>query len=166
MEIMERSESDELLKKTYSESIRNGFLIEMMLKTGLRVSELCSLNVSDVKNFEMTVTGKGNITRFIPLNHLKDSIQQYLLFRNGSDLEPLFMSRKGNRLSTNEVRLIVKKHLSTHPHSLRHSFATNLLQSGADIHVVSKLLGHQDLSTTAIYLHSSRARMEEVLKAA
>jgi len=164
--LIQKKDYIHLLAGTYSESIRNGFLIEFMLKTGLRVSEVVSLNVADVRSNELTVTGKGNVKRIIPLSHIRESINRYLAYRNAADSECLFKSRKGNRLSTNEVRLITRKYLGTHPHVLRHSFATNLLRSGADITTVSSLLGHQDITTTAIYLHTDRARMEEVLKAA
>lgn len=164
--IIQKRDYNHLLNETYSESIRNGFLVELMIKSGLRVSEIVSLNVADVRSNELTVTGKGNMKRVIPLSHIRESIDRYLAYRNAADSECLFKSRKGNRLSTNEVRLIVKKHLGTHPHALRHSFATNLLRSGADIKTVQELLGHQDITTTAIYLHTDRERMEEVLKAA
>ena len=125
------------------------------------------MNVADVLSPELKITGKGNVTRSIPLNHIRKEIEEYLTWKSPKNTnEELFTSRKGNRLSTNEVRLIVKKHLGTHPHALRHSFATNLLRSGADIRTVQMLLGHESIETTAIYLSVDREHTESVLKAA
>ncbi len=166
-EIIRKSDYDLLLDKIRIGSTRNWLLSVMMLKLGLRVGELVSLNVSDVLSSELKITGKGNVTRSIPLNHIRKEIEEYLTWKNPkNNSEELFTSRKGNRLSTNEVRLIVKKHLGTHPHALRHSFATNLLRSGADIRTVQMLLGHESIETTAIYLSVDREHTESVLKAA
>lgn len=166
-EIIRKTDCDSILDKIRLESIRNWFLSVMMLKLGLRVSELVSLNISDVLSSELKVTGKGSVTRSIPLNHIRKEIDDYLTWKNPkSNSEELLTSRKGNRLSTNEVRLIVKKHLGTHPHALRHSFATNLLRSGADIRTVQMLLGHESIETTAIYISVDREHTESVLKAA
>ncbi len=166
-EIIPKSDYDVLLEKIKIDSVRNWFLTVLMLKTGLRVSELCSLNVSDVLSSELKITGKGKVVRSIPLNHIRKEIEEYLTWKNPKNpSEELFTSRKGNRLSTNEVRLIVKKHLGTHPHALRHSFATNLLRSGANIRTVQMLLGHESIETTAIYISVDREHTESVLKAA
>ena len=166
-EIIRKSDYDSILEKIRLESHRNWFLSLIMLKTGLRVSEVCSLNVANVLSSELKITGKGNVTRSIPLNHIRKEIDEYLTWKNpNNNSDELFTSRKGNRLSTNEVRNIIHKYLNTHPHALRHSFATNLLRSGADIRTVQMLLGHESIETTAIYISVDREHTESVLKAA
>jgi site-specific recombinase XerD len=144
---------------------------ELLYGSGLRVSELCQLKVKDI-NFKskwIKVKGKGDKERQVPLNEVtKSAIKSWLdsgrgLMSKGSS-ESLFFNTRGNPLSPRDVRRILDKKaiLPTHPHALRHSFATHLLDGGADIRVVQELLGHSSVSTTQIYAHVSKERLIKV----
>ena len=148
---------------------RDRAMLETLYSTGLRVSELVSLNVSDVDmtNSVLRVRGKGKKQRVIPLGPgaVKAIIHCLDLRRNDPrgatfDQEALFVNKHGQRLSTRSVRRKLDKYLleagldlSISPHTLRHSFATHMLQRGADLRSVQEMLGHQSLSTTQIYTH-------------
>ena len=150
---------------------RDYLLIEFLYATGLRVSELCSLKTSDIDliNLEVKVRGKGNKDRIVLIyEELKEDIKHYLNLEritllaksNDENNRSLFLNNKGTSLTTRGVRVILDKvikncgetfHIS--PHMLRHSFATTLLNNGADLRSVQELLGHENLSTTQIYTH-------------
>ena len=150
---------------------RDYLLIEFLYATGLRVSELCSLKTSDIDliNLEVKVCGKGNKDRIVLIyEELKEDIKHYLNLEritllaksNDENNRSLFLNNKGTSLTTRGVRVILDKvikncgetfHIS--PHMLRHSFATTLLNNGADLRSVQELLGHENLSTTQIYTH-------------
>jgi integrase/recombinase XerC len=150
---------------------RDRAMLETLYSTGLRVSELVALNVTDVDlaSSVIRVRGKGKKQRMIPLG--PGAVQSILHFldlrRNDSrcasfDTEALFINKHGKRLSTRSVRRKLDKYLleagldlSVSPHTLRHSFATHMLQRGADLRSVQEMLGHQSLSTTQIYTHLS-----------
>ncbi len=150
---------------------RDRAMLETLYSTGLRVSELVALNVADVDlaSSVIRVRGKGKKQRMIPLG--PGAVQSILHFldlrRNDSrcgnfDAEALFINKHGQRLSTRSVRRKLDKYLleagldlSVSPHTLRHSFATHMLQRGADLRSVQEMLGHQSLSTTQIYTHLS-----------
>ncbi len=152
---------------------RNQAIIELLYSCGIRVSELTGLNVSDVdfKQNLVRVIGKGNKERIVPagkkaLNAVRNYLESTLDLRN-KDLKtgepgkkPLFLNNKGGRLSSRSVSTIIKKYVTEcglvseiTPHSLRHTFATHLLDSGADLRSVQELLGHVSLSTTQKYTH-------------
>ena len=161
---------------------RDRAILETLYSTGVRVSELVDLNRSDLDYASQTlhVRGKGKKERIVPLgSHAMAAIRHYLTLlepdprfahlRQQSLVEtiiPLFVNKNGGRLSSRSVRRKLDKYLkqagldpTISPHTLRHSFATHLLDNGADLRSVQELLGHQSLSTTQIYTHLSSMRM-------
>ncbi len=150
---------------------RDGAMMELFYSSGLRLSELAALNVADLDTFSETVRvlGKGRKERILPVGQIAlKAIQQYRLEANIQS-GPLFLSKLRKRMSARSIWLMLKKHLSqttiqlrVSPHKLRHSFATHLLDNGADLRSVQTLLGHANLSTTQIYTH---VPMERVKKA-
>lgn len=166
----------------YRTSLRDMALVELLYATGMRVGELAALNVRDIdlKRGEVRVLGKGRKERVIPLHRVAvEMIDAYLtkerprLAANtgmeACKVEPLFLSVRGGRLSDRGVRRVVERFFRgleggkrVSPHTLRHTFATHLLQGGADLRTVQELLGHVDLSTTQIYTHLDKGRVKEV----
>ena len=161
---------------------RDRAILETLYSTGIRVSELVGINRGDVdmQNRAMIVRGKGRRERLVPLgSHALSAIAHYVnMLENdprgaieGGTLAsdaPLFINKHGSRLSTRSVRRKVSKYLEKagldpeiSPHTLRHSFATHLLDNGADLRSVQELLGHQSLSTTQVYTHLSSQRLRE-----
>jgi integrase/recombinase XerC len=157
---------------------RDRAMMETMYSTGLRVSELVSLNLDDVDFLSevIHVRGKGKKERICPVgSRALQSIQHYLEFRSrrmesdpNFDTKVLFANKHGKRLSTRSVRRKMDKYLmeagldpAISPHTLRHSFATHMLNNGADLRSVQELLGHQSLSTTQIYTHVTTSQMKE-----
>lgn len=175
------NEINELLDKVGSDelSFLNKAIIEVFYGTGIRLNELINIRVDDV-NFSsntVKVLGKGSKQRIVPFGEKAEvAIMNYLQIRqiiNLNNLDLLFMSKKGKKLYAEEVRRMVKKNLSTvtdikknSPHVLRHSFATHLLDNGADIRAVKDLLGHENLSTTQIYTHVNPEKLKKVYKQA
>ncbi len=170
---MERLLDDISFPDTF-EGIRNHLILEMFYGTGMRLSELTSLDCSDIDRSgkKVKVTGKRDKQRIIPLApQLLALVEAYLQKRAmavGCSGGALYVDAKGKRLSNSQVRKIVNEELSLvttmkkrSPHVLRHSFATAMLNHGADIEAVRKLLGHESLATTEIYTHTS---MEELKK--
>lgn len=163
---------------------RDRAIMEILYCCGLRASELVGLNVGDIdfNRDEVKVKGKGNKQRIVPLGRAaKDAVLKYLKVRETSvkkresstktrDNTPqLFLNYRGGRLTTRSIQLIVRKYLvkiarasGTNPHILRHSFATHLLENGADLRAVQELLGHSSLSTVQIYTHLTRKRLKEI----
>jgi site-specific recombinase XerD len=164
-----RSEEEEAL------DLRDGAVLELLYASGLRVSELCGLDRAGVDLAARTVTvlGKGRKERRLPV-HAKaaEALGAYLdrgrplLARPQTPPEAVFVNRRGNRLGPRDVRRILDRRspVPTHPHALRHSFATHLLDGGADLRVVQELLGHSSLQTTQIYTHVSKERLLEVYR--
>ncbi len=159
------------------EDPRDGAIMELLYSCGLRASELTGLNKDDVDfdKEEVRVMGKGGKERILPLGRkAKESINRYLNSRkqspSGHSTEiPLFLNYRGGRLTTRSLQRIVRKHLlkiarasGTNPHILRHSFATHLLERGADLRAVQELLGHASLSTVQIYTHLTTKRLKDV----
>ena len=161
---------------------RDRAILETLYSTGVRVSELVDLNRNDLDmdGSTMHVRGKGKKERIVPLgSHAMAAIRHYLMLlepdhrftelRNQSMIDPtvpLFINKNGGRLSSRSVRRKLDKYLKScgldttiSPHTLRHSFATHLLDNGADLRSVQELLGHQSLSTTQIYTHLSSMRL-------
>jgi integrase/recombinase XerC len=157
---------------------RDRAILETLYSTGIRVSELVGINRGDIDESSeaLIVRGKGRRERIVPLgSHALAALRHYVGMldqaagangiSNDSD-SPLFINKHGTRLSTRSVRRKVSKYLVTagldpdiSPHTLRHSFATHLLDNGADLRSVQELLGHQSLSTTQVYTHLSTQRM-------
>lgn len=159
-------------------SLRNRLLFEMMYGCGLRVSECTDLKVSDININEryIKVIGKGSKERIVPFHHLiQDLLKQYLKERNKIDLnhQYLFINNRNNQLTPRGIQYILNQvsknsglNKKVSPHMLRHSFATHLLDNGADIKVVQDLLGHENISTTQIYTHVSIDKLVSVYQAA
>lgn len=165
-------------EKTTIFGIRDKAMLELLYATGIRVSELVNL---DMENVHLTMgfvrcIGKGNKERIIPLGNIaSQAIEHYLLesrpkLRSAKyKTEALFLNHHGNRLTRQGFWKIIKK-LATEanierdltPHTLRHSFATHLLENGADLRAVQEMLGHVDISTTQIYTHVTKTRLKDV----
>ena len=151
--------------------IRDKAILELMYSSGLRVSEVSNLSIKDIKNNKsIKVLGKGNKERVLPItSRAYDVINKYLVhsrtvFVNEKSDSFLFLGVRGGQLSDREIRRIVKLRVGTFPHSLRHTFATHLLDGGADLRIVQELLGHNDPSTTQIYTHVSKKQMKKKYK--
>ena len=151
--------------------IRDKAILELMYSSGLRVSEVSNLLTSDIRsNKSMKVLGKGNKERILPIterafNSIKNYINTYRdTFTNEKSGQYLFLGVRGGKLSDREIRRIVKIRVGTFPHSLRHTFATHLLDGGADLRIVQELLGHSDPNTTQIYTHVSKKQMKKKYK--
>jgi len=150
--------------------IRDDTVVELLYGSGLRVSELCGLSMQDVdlKAGWVTVWGKGSKQRRVPITQTCAKVTRAWLdkgrpafVRANSPPEALLYNLRGARLGARDVRRILDKRAPspTHPHALRHSFATHLLDGGADLRVVQELLGHSSLRTTQIYTHVSKERL-------
>lgn len=155
-------------------AVRDAAVMEMLFATGVRVSELCGLNVRDVDLTRacVMVWGKGAKERLLYIGNTEvlDALKRYLGLSERSPNSPLFLNRQGNRLSEQSVRTILKKYeqkanLTLHvtPHMLRHSFATLLLEEGVDIRYIQKMLGHSSIVTTQIYTDVATAKQREIL---
>lgn len=158
------------------ESARNKLIIELFYATGIRRIELINLKLSDIDfgNKQLKVLGKRNKERYIPLlDTLMKSINTYLDFRFQlsvvKDVEMLFLTKNGLKIYEMLVYRIINKYLSEvsskakcSPHVLRHSFATHLLNGGADLNAVKELLGHTSLAATQVYTHNSISELKKV----
>ena len=159
-----------------AESQRNRAIIETLYGCGLRVSELCNLEISRVYLDEryIMVLGKGNKERMIPISDIAvEQIRLYLDERTQMKIKPgeeniLFLNRRGHRLTRQMIFYIIKnlctaaginKEIS--PHTLRHSFATHLLEGGANLRAIQLMLGHESIATTEIYIHIDRSFLRQ-----
>jgi integrase/recombinase XerD len=160
------------------ESHRNRAIIEMLYGSGLRVSELVNLRLSDIYRQEgfMRITGKGSKQRLVPISPVADQWLEYWLEdRSQLDIKPeysdiVFLNRYGRQLTRAMIFTIIKTlakqadiHKTISPHTLRHSFATHLLQNGADLRIIQDLLGHEDITTTEIYTHLEIQDLREAI---
>lgn len=157
---------------------RDDAVLEVLYGSGLRVSECCGLDVGDVdlEGCALVVWGKGGRQRRVPLSlRSVDRLGRWmngdrvlLAAQPGADASALFLGARGRRLGPREVRRLLDRRAPApaHPHALRHSFATHLLDGGADLRVVQELLGHAHLTTTQIYTHVSRERLRAVVESA
>lgn len=154
--------------------IRNSAIIEMLYGSGLRVSELCNLSLQNVRFDDglLLVEGKGSKQRLVPMSGTAvHALKEYLAIR--SDAKPgeegiVFLNKRGRRLSRVMVFYIVKElaeaagvEKNVSPHTLRHSFATHLLEGGANLRAIQQMLGHESIATTEIYLHLDTSRLRE-----
>jgi site-specific recombinase XerD len=155
----------ETIDPTTPEGLRDRALIDTLYSTGLRVSELASMTVDDVGRDLVTVTGKGRKTRSVPIGRpAQESVRRYLGHGRphlaGSEAgQALWVGSRGGPLGPRGIREVVRRRLATFPHALRHSFATHLLEGGADLRSVQDLLGHTDLATTQIYTAVTRQHL-------
>ena len=155
---------------------RDRAILETIYSAGLRISELVGLDVGDIDEFSgaLRIAGKGRKERLAPLGgKAVEAIEAYLAMRSGASEagrgRPLFVNKFSKRLSARSVRRMLDKYIMTagiafhvSPHALRHSFATHMLDAGADLRSVQEMLGHASLSTTQIYTHLTTRRLKEV----
>lgn len=161
-----RSDGDPLM------DARDRAIVELLYGSGLRVSELCALRPGDIDETASvaTVWGKGSKQRRVPVSApALDAIRSWLKVRpamasESAQSDAVFLNRRGGAMSPRDVRRVLDRRAlaPTHPHALRHTFATHLLDGGADLRSVQELLGHADLATTQIYTRVSRERLREV----
>jgi integrase/recombinase XerC len=177
-----KNEISELLdniNENEPQQIRNKALIELLYSSGLRISEVLQLNVNDINFYNKTVKvfGKGRKERIVPIGEKAiESLKKYISKRSEiacRNEAALFVSIRGNRMNPVNAWRIVNKLMKEHtespqksPHVLRHTFATHLLDNGADIQSVSEMLGHASLSSTQVYTHVSIERLKEAYKKA
>ena len=174
---MSETEVELLLKSPSLDSFigrRDRAMIEMLYATGMRISELINLKITDVdcNRLVAKVMGKGSKERLIPYGEIAaDHLNMYLQDRKDINSNEIFLSNRGKKITRgafwNRIKLYLRKENlkeSISPHTLRHAFATHLLNRGADLRSVQILLGHSDLSTTQIYTHIAKKRLGEILK--
>ena len=180
--ILDESEQEALLKVfnlRYDSGVKNRAMVRMMLEVGLRVSEVCQLRRGDVDMNACSVTirdGKGGKDRKLWMpEDLRDLVGRWLGRRPATEEGWLFPTRTGRKTSPRSVRRTVKTYTEragidwfedVSPHTLRHTFATNLLSRTGNIRLVQKALGHADLSTTMIYTHIVDEELEAAMKGA
>ncbi len=161
------------------ENTRNKAMLELMYSSGLRVSELINLKISDLyRELEfIKVKGKGNKERLVPvgtsaLKHLDiylSTIRNHLNIKKGNE-DFIFLNRRGSKLSRVMVFMIIKDlaaasgiHKNISPHTFRHSFATHLIEGGADLRAIQEMLGHESITTTEIYTHLDRDFLKQTI---
>ncbi len=182
-EFVQENEMNRLLDGSYFtddfKGIRDKAVITLFYGTGIRLSELTNLHFSDLdlKGKMIKVNGKGDKERLIPFpTEITTVLSEYIGMRNelfGESSQVLFLTEKGDPVYTKLIYRIVKEHLSQvttldkrSPHILRHSYATHLLNRGADLNAIKELLGHANLSATQVYTHTSFEKLKEVYKQA
>lgn len=175
-EILTYQEIEKILNldKISRKHIRNLAILELFYSSGLRVSEVCNLKVNDLnlENGFIKVKGKGDRERIALLNKKTiELLKKYLNERKQNYSEYLFLNNQGKKISRQSIWKIVKKYAkyaginkNVKPHTLRHTFATHLLNEGLDLRVVQELLGHKSIATTEIYTHLERKRIKELYK--
>lgn len=154
---------------------RNKCMLELLYGTGLRISELISLTINDIDTINCTIrcVGKGDKERIVPINdYVIESLNQYLKQRpillKNKHTQELFLNSRGGRISREGFFKVLKKLLlqkglnpNVSPHTLRHSFATHLLEYGADLRIIQEMLGHSDIATTRIYTHITNQKIKQ-----
>ena len=161
------------------EGERNRAILETLYGCGLRVSELLDLKLSDLYFEEdfIKVTGKGDKQRFVPISDInkkyiniyRKEIRVHMTIKKGAE-DVLFLNRRGNKLTRAMIFTIIKQlaheiglQKSISPHTFRHSFASHLLQNGADLRAIQQMLGHESITTTEVYMHVDRTHLAEVM---
>ncbi len=154
-----------------TKEVRDRSIIEILYSSGLRVSEITNLKINDVKqNKSIKVLGKGNKVRILPMTDKAYNLLQLWINTHRDDYinkysnKYIFLGVRGKKISEREIQRIVNLRLGTFPHSIRHTFATHLLDGGADLRVVQEMLGHTDPSTTQIYTHVSKKQLKDKYK--
>lgn len=182
-EVLSIDEIDSMIREidpNSAEAQRNRAIIETLYGCGLRVSELVNLEISRIYFDEqfVLVSGKGNKDRVVPISDVAiREIRAYLEERSNINIKPgedhiLFLSRRGTRLTRVMIFYIIRSlaekagiRKTISPHTLRHSFATHLLEGGANLRAIQQMLGHESIATTEIYIHIDRSRLrEEILR--
>ena len=162
-------------------ALRDRAIAELFYSSGLRLAELCAVNINDIDRDSqlLTVTGKGSKTRTVPIGGAAlEAIDAWLTVRPGTatdadSTQALFTSNRGQRISVRNIQARLKlqgrksgMHQDVHPHMLRHSFASHMLESSGDLRAVQELLGHANISTTQIYTHLDFQHLAKVYDAA
>jgi integrase/recombinase XerD len=175
-EVLTEEEIEKLLNvnKVSRKHLRNLAILELFYSSGLRISELCNLKINDLnlENGFIRVKGKGNRERIALLNKFSvEMLRKYLSERKTGIDEYLFLNNRNKKISRQSVWKVVKKYAKhagidkdVKPHTLRHTFATHLLERGIDLRVVQELLGHKSIATTEIYTHLNRKKIKEIYK--
>ncbi len=162
------------------EGERNRAMIETLYSCGLRVTEMIQLKISDLFFEEgfIRVIGKGNKQRFVPINgymiklieNYRNLVRSSIKIQKGHE-DTIFLNRRGKQISRNMVFMILKDltekagiHKTVSPHTLRHSFATHLLENGADLRAIQQMLGHESITTTEIYMHLDKSHLKQVVE--
>lgn len=170
----------EAINLTSNEGERNRAMLETLYGCGLRVSELVSLKISDLFFAEgfIKITGKGNKQRFVPISGLtqkyitiyKNDVRVHLPIQKGHE-DTLFLNRRGRQLTRAMIFTIIKNlaveinlNKTISPHTFRHSFATHLLENGADLRSIQLMLGHESITTTEIYMHVDRKHLNQIMQ--
>ncbi len=179
-EVLSIDEVEKLLEQPDSateEGVRDRAILELLYASGLRVSELCRIKIYDVDDETVRVFGKGSKERIVPLGSKAiEAIDVYLAgYRDQYDSEKhpcLFVNQKGKPLDRIAIWKMIKKYgkmagisKNISPHTLRHSFATHLLDNGAELRVIQEMLGHASISSTDRYTHVSRSHLQEAFDA-
>jgi len=182
---LERAEIEMLFAEAEARAAAGSFreardlaMLELFYSTGMRLSELAGLNDQDLDlvSDQVKLRGKGKKERIVPVgSHATGALRRYFRHRDlllstlGATVRPVFVNQRGKRITTRGVQLAMKALFATltrgrdlHVHALRHSFATHLLDAGADLRAVQELLGHSSLSTTQVYTHTSVERLKKV----
>ncbi len=175
--VVGREQLDNLLDADWGDDVwalRDRAVCEVLYGAGLRVSELCGLTLSAVewRSGLLRVLGKGNKERVVPLHAQGlEALQRWRdqgrpqVLGSKVPIDTLFVNRRGGPLTPRDVRRLLDKRVGlghVHPHALRHTFATHLLEGGADLRVVQELLGHESLTTTQLYTHVSKSRLQAI----
>lgn len=177
-EILHPEEIDLLLKQPLSDThlgARDKAILEVLYASGLRVSEICTLKINDVSDTFVKVFGKGRKERIVPIGEdAIAAIDHYLQFRDQWESEKneiLFLSKNGKPLDRIQVWKMIKGYVkqakilkNVSPHTLRHSFATHLLDNGADLRVIQEMLGHSNISSTDRYTHVSKTHLKKAFE--
>jgi integrase/recombinase XerC len=179
-ELVVRQQLDELLDADWGDeafALRDRAMCEVLYGAGVRVSELCGLDLDDVdaKGGLIRVTGKGRRERIVPLHDAalaairrwRDEARASTMTAD-SPTSALFLNRRGHRVTPRDVRRMLDLRVKlghVHPHALRHTYATHLLEGGADLRVLQELLGHENLTSTQIYTHVSKSQLQRVHRA-
>jgi integrase/recombinase XerC len=175
--VVRRADLERLLEPASGDddvtSVRDQAVVELLYGSGLRVGELCGLGPADVdlRRRQLVAWGKGSKQRQVPMSEPSvEAVQAWLTYGRpalttaASPADALFLNKRGKRLTPRDVRRTLDRRAAspTHPHALRHTYATHLLDGGADLRAVQELLGHGDLATTQLYTHVSKERLRAV----
>ena len=174
-DVLSIEEMEQLLNQpdlSLVKGVRDRAILEVLYASGLRVSELCGLTIRDVDDEYMRIRGKGGKERLVPIGRKAISaIDRYLHFRDGPLEETLFVGKGGQPIDRVTVWKMIKSYAvqagiskSISPHTFRHSFATHLLDNGADLRVIQELLGHSSITSTDRYTHISCSHLQQAFE--
>lgn len=174
-EVMEFIETVGIKRRGYAEvnRLRNVAIVELLYASGIRVGELCKLNRNSIKNGQFTVVGKSKEPRLCFISsRCEKALDAYFEARTDGNPALFISNQNGKRITPGNVRRVFQNVCAksdfdgVHPHTIRHSFATYLLEKGVDLRYIADLMGHQSLDTTKIYTHYSNPRLKQIYKLA